>query len=133
MQRARSFALSTILAVLAAGCGGAAPAGSGAVACPALALVGPQMISPASGATNVSTAIGALTFSSTNATSVGAPILAGSDGSRVFGSLPALGSNGQYTSAIPALTAHLTYTVTWASQGTATCPIPVGSSGSFST
>jgi hypothetical protein len=69
------------------------------------------MVSPADGATNVSTAIGELVFRFHNSPDPFSMTLQGSDGTRVFSSPSANQSDGTTSVSIPQLSAHTMYTI----------------------
>ena len=138
------FLFALACGATSAGCGGAgssgvAPRPPGGIACPALALVGPALLSPAPGSTGVPVTLTVLTFAhivvvpdiiSGNAT------LSGSDGSTLTsGPLTPSSDLSTTTASIAGLQPHTTYTVSVSGNlNERDCLIPFSANdGSFTT
>lgn len=119
------FLLAMAAVAASAGCGGAGSSSPtvvinpplGPLPCPALALNGPALVSPAPGSTGVPASLSVLTFGPLPIPDIisAAATLSGSDGSTItsgpltFISSPT--SLGTYTASIAGLQPHTTYTV----------------------
>jgi hypothetical protein len=111
----------------------------GGISCPAFAINGPALVSPAAGSTGVSTALTVLTFGRIVVipdTITGNATLSGSDGSTITsGPLTASSDMSTTTASIAGLQPHTTYAVTVSGNlNERSCIIPFAANdGTFTT